>query len=252
MGGPASLESAGRCEAGSVFNDSDNATIQRESAVCQANTGQVGGWLPDAPPDGPYGACSLPAVAALKDSGVCELEYCPLPPVCVADDEAAAADAAKARAVGRETLGRPDTKHIPNSCSPTEQMPKCPSEWDDFPAVGWKDYEGFPSVFHCGFDLKVADCSPDPDHLQQECAYKAKHLVEGVKEDVKKGDLVDIDYRCAGTPNADDVKEHPIRHFFTKGGIVDEGVGGLVGSIEYYDRLEHESENETDPADSSE
>jgi hypothetical protein len=203
----------------------DNETIQGEPIqgeinVGQANTCQAGGWLPRVQLDRPYGACTLQAVAAPNDGSVrvCELEYSPLPPVCIADDEAAAAEAAKARAVGRgETLNCPDTG----------DMTPCPGEWNGSVPVGWKEYPGISSVFHCSFRGMVADCDPDSDHLQQECFYnKAGQLV----------DDKDIDYRCAGSPNADDASKHPIKHVFSEGGIIQAGWGGFVGTVWHADR----------------
>lgn len=210
-----------------------------EASIGQGSARQAGGWLHRVRLDAPCGVCTLPAVAALKDGSdsVCELEYCPLPPVCVADDEAQAADAAKARAVGRgETLDCPDTR----------EMPPCPSEWDDSDRVGWIKYGGIPSVFHCGFRGMVADCNPDSDHLQQECFYdEAGQLVKGVKD----SEYVHIDYRCAGTPNADDAMKHPIRHAFSKGGPLQSGWTAFWGTLLHADRQQHETENEADPVD---
>jgi hypothetical protein len=189
----------------------------------------VDGGLASVPFDGTYGARAFPAAAAFKDGSdsVCELEYCPLPPVCFADDEAAAAEAAKARG---ETL----------LCPPTENMPPCPEVCSDPPGVGLKRYPGIPGVFHCGFRGVVADCHPDGDHLQQECFYdEARQLVGGDH----------IDRLCAGTPNAYDAKEHPVWHVFSKGGILQEGLWGLAGTILHNDRARDEDANETDPPD---
>jgi hypothetical protein len=229
---------ANRCEAGAAaFGDNDGAKVQSETRVGQGNSFQDAKPLAPVPAGGPCDACTLPIAAAPVDNGVCELEYFPLPPVCVADDQASAADAARARA---ETL----------ECPGNKDMPACPDQWDDAERAGWKKYEGAPSFFHCGFHGLVADCSPDRDHLQQECFYNdAGQLVEGADGAGKRG-TVDIDFRCAGTPNADDASEHPIRHGFSAGGIIDAGWTGFVGSILYFDRQEHEFENETDPPDS--
>jgi hypothetical protein len=241
MSDPIGLEAASRhaaCDL--VSGDTASEPVQGETRIGQANTCQPGGWgLDPVPFDGTYGARTFPLAAAPKDGSdsVCELEYSPLPPVCVADDEAAALDAAKAR--GEKLL-----------CPPTENRPPCPGEWRDAVPAGWKKYQGIPSVFHCGFRGMVADCGPDGDHLQRECFYDdAGQLVSG-EEDARAGDYVHIDYRCAGTANADDSTANPGRHIFTKGGIIRSGWTGFVGSIMYYDRLEHEAENETDPPDS--
>jgi hypothetical protein len=226
MSDPINFESSHRtCDI--AFGDNKGATIQGETNVGAANTRQVGGWgLAPVPFDG---VCEL-------EYGVCELEYCPLPPVCVADDEAAAAEAAKARG---ETL----------LCPPTENMPPGPEVWSDPPGVGLKRYPGKPGFFHCGFHGLVADCHPDRYHLQGEWFYdEARQLVRG-KEDVKVGEYLHIDYLCAGTPNADDATEHPVRHVFTTGGILQAGLQGLLGTIWHTDGAEHEDENKTDPPD---
>ena len=251
MGDPINFESAAsRHQTCDAFGDNKGATIQVKPII-QGETGtanicRVSGWdLDPVPFDGTYGARAFPAAAAFKDGSdsvcepeysVCEPEYYPLPPVRVADDEAAAAEAAKARG---ETL----------LCPPTENMPPGPEVWSDPPPVGWKEYEGIPSVFHCGFHGLVADCHPDGDHLQGEWFYdEARQLVRG-KEDVKVGEYLHIDYLCAGTPNAYDAKEDPGRHVFGKGGIVREGLWGLVGTILHDDRARDEDVNDTNPPD---
>jgi hypothetical protein len=231
---------ANRCEPGAAaFGDNDGAKVRSETRVGQGNSFQDAKPLPRVPAGGPYDVCTLPVAAAPVDNGVCELEYCVLPPVCVADDEAAAADAARAR-----TGGCPSSENM--------IMPAGPAEWNDVIPIGWKKYEGVPSVFHCGFRGLVADCHPDRDHLQNEVFYNDEGQRVKNADDAKTGDYVDIDYRCAGTPNADDASEHPGWHIFTKGGLIREGWGGFVGSILYYDRQQHELENETDPPDSNE
>jgi hypothetical protein len=244
MGDPINFESAAsRHQTCDAFGDNKGATIQVKPIIQgetgPANTCQVGGWgLAPVPLDDTYGARAFPAAAAFKDGSdsVCELEYCPLPPVCVADDEAAAAEAAKARG---ETL----------LCPPTENMPPGPEVWSDPPGVGLKKYPGKPGFFHCGFHGLVADCHPDRYHLQGEWFYdEARQLVRG-KEDVKVGEYLHIDYLCAGTPNADDATEHPVRHVFTTGGILQAGLQGLLGTIWHTDGAEHEDENKTDPPD---
>jgi hypothetical protein len=197
------------------------APIQGETSVCQADGWQACGWLPQVPFDGPYGVCTLPADAALKEGAVsvCELESYPVPPVC--DNAAAAADAAKARAIG---LG--ETR----KCPANRDMPPGPSEWQNPIPPGWKEYPGWPSVFHCGFRGMVADCDPDSDHRQGEVFYN---------EAGKRVDDKDIDYRCAGSPNADDPSEGPlhfIRHIVTAGGIIQDGWGGFVGTVLHGDR----------------
>jgi hypothetical protein len=244
MSDPINFESAARrhqtCDI--ALNEGETIQgepIQGETNIGQANTCQAGGWgLAPVPLAGTHGARALPATATLNDrsDSVCKPEVNPLPPVCVADDEAAAADAAKARG---------ETLHCPTN----REMPPCPGAWDDTIPVGWKRYEGVPSFFHCSFRGMVGDCSPDSDHLQQECFYnEAGQLVKNV-EYVRPGDFVDIDYRCAGTPNADDAEKNPIRHFFSAGGIIQEGWPGLLGTIFHDDREQHETENETDPPD---
>ena len=139
MSGPINPAAPGRhvaCYIVSGDNEGVSSDNGGETSIGQGSARQAGGWLHRVRLDAPYGVCTLPAVAALKDGSdsVCELEYCPLPPVCVADDEAQAADAAKARAVGRgETLDCPDTR----------EMPPCPSEWDDSGLPGWKSMEAY-------------------------------------------------------------------------------------------------------------
>ena len=116
------------------------------------------------------------------------------------------------------SLGRWETR----ACPRTKDMPPCLAEWHDSIPAGWKEYAGLPSVFHCGFDGIVADCEPAGDRLQQECFYN---------EMGKLVDDRDIDWRCAGTPNADDAKEHPLRHIFSEGGIKSSGLEGYVGTF---------------------
>src|SRR5947208_5179460 len=93
-----------------VSGDNEGETIQRDAGAGQGNIGQrnigqanicqAGGWnLDPVPFDGTCGARTVLVAAAPKDGSdnVCEPDYCPLPPVCLADDDAAARDAAKAR-----------------------------------------------------------------------------------------------------------------------------------------------------------
>ena len=61
-------------------------------------------------------------------------------------------------------------------------------------------------------------------------------------EAVKAGDYVHIDYRCAGTPNADDAMKHPIRHAFSKDGPLQSGWTAFFGTLLHDDREQHEAE----------
>ena len=188
-----------------------------ETNTGRANIDQPVCWAPSVPVDKSGGARALPAAGS---DNVCKLEYCLLPPVCVLDDETSAAEAARARATEA-------ARARANACPETNNMPDCPPYLQDYAPAGWKEYDGKPVVFHCGLRGMVADCSPDGDHLQQECFYD------------EAGALVDdssIDRLCAGTPNADDAKEHPIWHIFTKGGIIRSGWDGLYGSFLHFDR----------------
>lgn len=105
-----------------------------------------------------------------------------------------------------------------------QRMLACPSTLraNDPVPTGFKEYQGFSSVFHCGYRGILEDRSPTPSDPQNECFYDTL------------GRLVDQNHDnadCRGTPNDYDSSESKWDHTFNdRGGIWHRGWDSFWGS----------------------